>query len=889
MGRPPYFGTELPVLGGATPVRLLEREAFLRSLKGWMREAAAGAGRLVFVAGEAGVGKSALLRTFVEAVEGLARVAVGACDPLSTPRPLGPLLDVSAHARDTRRHLDAGARRAEVFQAFLRDIGSAPSVVIFEDCQWADEATLDLLRFLGRRIGTTRALLVVTYRDDEAGAHHPLTLALGDLATADPVRRMTLPRLTEAAVRALAQGSGLDPAELYRRTGGNPFFVTEILASGSLAIPATVRDFVLARASRLSSRAWRVLEAAAVIGVRFEPWLVGAVAGTEAGALDECVAAGMVHRHENVLIFRHELTREVILAAIPPQRALVLHRATLAALRSSSATRDDMPRLAHHAEAAGDGRAVLACAQEAARRAVAVGAHREAASQYAQALRWAQDLPLEAQAELRERLAYEYFLTARFQDAVDTHERALEHRRALGDRLQEGVSLCALSRILWCTGRIVEAGARAREAVELLEQFPPGHDLAMAYSAVSSVSMNAEDAESALLWGRRALELAQRIDDREVMVHALNNMGTIELLRGVPEGREKLERSMELARQADLEEHVGRAFIHLAWAAVRTRRFDLGDRVASGLEYCSARDLDLWRLWLLAYRSRLELDHGLWPEAADSARLVVAAHGGTLSRIPALCVLALIRARRGDGGARPLLDEALALAAPTQELQHLAPVAAARAEVAWVSGDPEAIDAATGPAFTRALEVRDPWTLGELAYWRWRAGCVREPPAGSSEPYALHLAGEWRRAAERWEEIGCPYEAAFALADSGDEEALRRSLGIFEGLGARPMARLTARRLREMGVRAVPRGPRPSTRAHPVGLTSRELEIISLIAQGLTNSEIAARCFVSAKTVDHHVSSILSKLSVRRRVDVAREAMRLGILQGPPRVAGPAS
>jgi DNA-binding CsgD family transcriptional regulator len=391
--------------------------------------------------------------------------------------------------------------------------------------------------------------------------------------------------------------------------------------------------------------------------------------------------------------------------------------------------------------------------------------------------------------------------------------------------------------------------------------------------------MNAEDTEGTRTWGARALELAQRVDDHETVIHTLNNLGTMELLRGVPEGLQKLDRSLQLAQQAGFPEHVGRAFIHFAWASARTRRFDLTDRLAAGLEYCGERDLYLWRLWLVAFRSRLELDQGRWSAAADSAGFVVHyAQGSSMSRIPALCVLALVRARRGEPEVWPLLDEAQALAEPTAEFQHLAPVAAARAEAAWLEGRAEATDSASAGVMERALELRDPWTLGELAYWRWRAGTLHEPPHGAAEPYAWQIAGEWRRAAERWREIGCPYETALALADNGDEGTLREALQTFERLGARPMAGVVARRLREMGIRRIPRGPRSATRAHPGGLTSREVEIAALIVQGLSNLEIAKRSYVSVKTVDHHVSAILSKLAVRGRVDIAREAMRLGLV-----------
>lgn len=862
-------------------MKLLERGQNLTDLKGWMDEAAAGHGRLVFIAGEAGVGKTALLRLFAQSVEGIARVAVGACDPLSTPRPLGPLLDVKEIAPETTRRLETGAPRTEVFQAFLGDVAAGPTVVVFEDAQWADEATLDLLQFLGRRIHKTRTLLAVAFRDDEIDHRHPLTTVLGDLATAEGVRRMTLSPLSAEAVRILARGSTFDPAALYRQTGGNPFFVTEVLASDSAGIPVTVRDAVLARASRLSASGRRLLEAAAVVGVRVEPWVVREITAAEAQAIDECVAAGMLRPYGGVLAFRHELAREAILGTIPPHQSIALHRAALSVLRSLPATRGDLPRLAHHAEAAGDGAAVLEYAQEAARRAAALGAHREAASQYARALRFADSLPAPARADLLEKCAYQLFLAAQFPEAIETHERSLECRRASRDRRATGDSLRALSRILWCSGRIQEAARRAREAIALLEPLPPGRELALAYSAMSSVCMNDEDAPGTHAWGPRALTLGEQLGDTETVAHTLNTVGTLDLLRGVPGGREKLERSLDLALQAGLEEHVGRAFIHLGWAASRTRRFDLIERVVAGLAYAGDQDLYLWRLWLNAFLSRLRFDQGHWDDALGKAAFAAQAHGTSLSKIPALCVLALVRIRRGEPDARPLLDEAQAIAEPTHQLQHIAPVAAARAEAAWLKGEVAAIEAATSEAFDRSVRAQDPWTLGELGFWRWRGGVLQSPPKGAAEPFALMMAGRWTRAAQAWSEIGCPYEAATALAEERTEASLRRALQILKPLGARPMSARVARHLREMGVRRIPRGPRPSTQAHPSGLTSRELELVPLLVQGLSNGEIARRTYISVKTVDHHISSILSKLGVRRRVDVAREAARLGLTPEP--------
>jgi DNA-binding CsgD family transcriptional regulator/tetratricopeptide (TPR) repeat protein len=868
-------------------MKLLERETAFRRLKEWMDAAARGAGGLAFVSGEAGVGKTALLRTFAQAVEGISRVAFGACDPLATPRPLGPLLDIHAVAARATQLMSEGAPRAEVFASALRDLGAYPTLVVFEDAQWADEATLDLLQYLGRRLQETRALMVVTFREDEVGRGHPLTTVLGDLATMPSVRRMTLPPLSAAAVRTLARGSDLDPDELYARTGGNPFFVTEVLASGAPGVPVTVRDAVLARASRLSPQARRVLDVAAVVGLRVEPWLLDVTTETDAPAVDECVRAGMLRAQDTILAFRHELARGVILEALAPQEGVAIHRVVLAALRASPVTKDDVARLAHHAEAAGDRPAVQAYAPEAARRAAELGAHREAASQYARALRFSDGLPAETQAVLLERRARECYLTDQIDEAISALRRAIDHYRSLGDGRGEGSAMCALSGILWCPGRIAEAEATGREAVALLERFPPGHELAMAFSNLSRrIILNGGTVQEARVWGMRALELAERLNDTEGLVSALDAVGLVNDLAGDPKGRAQLERGLTLAQQAGLDDYAGSIYVSLALTAAYRREDVVADHYfMTGIEYCSERDLDLWRYYLMAGRAQLDLERGRWTEAVDSTAPVLRArYVSVLPRIRALAVLGVARARRGEPDCRGPLDEAAALARPSGDPLRIAMVEAARAEAAWLEDPLDAVLDITAAALPLAVGTRASRLIGELALWRWRAGCRDEPPAEAAAPYALQIAGRWQEAADQWTAIGCPYETALALAESGEEEPLRRALEIFEQLGARPAAAMVTRRLREMGIRRIPRGPRPSTRAHPAGLTARELEIVPLLVEGLSNPEIARRIFVSSKTVDHHISSILSKLGVRRRGEVAREAARLGLMPDPATV-----
>jgi DNA-binding CsgD family transcriptional regulator len=839
-------------------------------------------GRLVLVGGEAGVGKTALVSRFCEEQGRSARILSSACDSLFTPRPLGPLLDVAqVTGGELEELVESGARPHEVTAALMGELRArAPTILVIEDLHWADEATLDVLKLLARRIDGAHALVVATYRDEELDRTHPLRFVLGEFASSLAVERLKLEPLSPLAVAALAEPHGVDAEELYRKTEGNPFFVTEVLAAGDGEIPDTVRDAVLSRAARLSPAARTLLEAAAVVPPPVELWLLETLAADVFDRLDECLTSGMLTAAPASVAFRHELARLAVEESLAPNRRVALHQKALAALADPPSSAPELARLAHHAEAAGDREAVLEFAPAAAAQAASRGAHVEAAAQYARALRFAEEQPLEMRAELFKLRASECHLTDQADEAAEAQNGAIECYRQLGNRRGEGDALRGLSALLWCPGRVTEAVQSGREAVDLLEQLPPGRELAMAYSTALRLCTLMEDGEAALVWGSRAIELAQRLENTEVLSHAQISMGALEYLAGAPGGRERLERSLELARQEGLHQHVGHAYQLLVRVALQHRSYDLASRyIEAGLEQCNEHGFDLMRLYLLVYRARAELDQGRWSEAVDSAALVLQERCiSTTPRTLALVVLGLVRARSGEPGHRPLLDEALALAEPTGELPRIAPVAAARAEAAWLEGDHEAVEGETQGAVDFALLRGTPWAIGELACWRWRAGIREEIPPGAAEPYALQMRGEWARAATLWEEIGCPYETALALADADDDDALRRALAELQRLGARPAAAIVARRLRERGARALPRGPRPATRKNPANLTARELEVLALVAQGLRNAQIAERLFLAPKTVDSHVSAILRKLGVPTRGQASAEAVRLGLV-----------
>jgi DNA-binding CsgD family transcriptional regulator len=259
---------------------------------------------------------------------------------------------------------------------------------------------------------------------------------------------------------------------------------------------------------------------------------------------------------------------------------------------------------------------------------------------------------------------------------------------------------------------------------------------------------------------------------------------------------------------------------------------------------------------------------------------------GVQQRITVMATLALVRLRRGDPGADELLDQAFGLAIPTSEVSRIARVAAARAEQAWYRGSLADVAREAAIGLVHVHGHTTPWLHGELLFWQSRATPLGPIAGAVAEPYRLMLAGEWRAAASAWERIGMPYEQALALAE-GPEEALREALAILDELGAGPLAAIVRRRLRERGVRSIPRGPNEATRANPSGLTAKELQVLQLLAQGCTSAQLARLLHRSPKTVDHHVCSLLEKLGVHSRAEAVAAAFARGIVSTghapPPR------
>jgi ATP/maltotriose-dependent transcriptional regulator MalT len=856
-------------------MELLERENYVADLTLWLEAAVGVGGCIVLISGEAGIGKTSLLQQFSRQQRST-RVLWGACDALFTPRPLAPLQDI---ARQTKGALlaaiDSGANREKIFTAALDEFErGAAALVVFEDVHWADEATLDLLKFLGRRIQRTKSMLAVTYRDDEVGTRHPLRFVIGDFPRAN-TRRLSLSPLSKPAVEKLAQQAGRPLRDLYGITGGNPLFVTEALAGTADSVPVTVRDAVLARAIRLSPNAREIAELVSVVPGKTEAWLLEQLGCRDESGIESCLSIGMIRGEDGSLAFRHELARRAFEDSISPARQQTLHSKVLSILAARPTTAP--ARLAHHADGARNVRDVLHFATIAASHAATVGAHREAAVHYRVALRHADKLEHGERALLQESYSYECYLTDQIEQAIEARRAALEIRRLAGERLGEGDNLRWLSRLSWFTGRRTEADEYAAAAVATLEALPPGPELAMAYSNRSQLDMLAHDVDSAVGWALRTIKLAEAIGRSDIVSHALNNLGTARLIAADQAGWDDLERSLQFALAGDFQEHVARAYTNLSSSAVTCRRYERAARyLEDGIAYCEEHDLDSWRLYMHAFRARARFEQADWNRASEDAEMVLRdQRTARVTRASALTVLGHMRIRRGDPDSAGPLEEARTLASDSQESQRIGPLASAFAEAAWLIGDRDRVIQEVGHAYELSRNQRDAWAKGMLAVWLWRAGALEEIPTDIADPYALEIGGAWQAAAKVWQALACPYERANMLGWYGGESEQREALALYEQLGAAPAAQALRKQMRARGVQGIPRGSRTSTRLDPHGLTKREAEILGLLSEGLRNSAIAKRLFLSTKTVDHHVSAILTKLGVPSRAEAVAMARKL--------------
>lgn len=845
----------------ATPCadELLERDDDLAQLEAALDGLRGGVGSTVLIAGEAGSGKTALVRAFSSSIGKRAQVLSGACDPLSTPRPLAPFRDLDGTSDLFRHRESAGTSPSDVFGLLRSTSTEQPTVIVLEDLHWADEATLDVIRLLARRAETLPTVLVGSYRDGELGRGHPVRTLLGDIAAVRSLARIDLAPLSPRAVAELASGSDVDAEELHALTGGNPFFVTEILAGDGDAIPSSIRDAVLARLAALPSDAVELMELVSVVTPRADSWLIHRVLGDRNAALEACLQTGLVVIDRDGVRYRHELARRTVEGVLLPQRRMCLHREVLAALEAHPAAVSDAAQLAHHAEGAFDADAVRVHARCAAMQAAACGAYREAAAQYDRALRFANGEPDDRRAELLEGRSRACYLADDQIEAIEAIRRAITCRRRHGAANDEARALVELADYLSCRGLLAEAVEAIDRATALVHGQPESAAHARVTELRARTQCSVGNATAARELAQRAIVLGERFHDDDVTGHARVTLGSATMITDVARGAAILEASITWADDRNLHEVVARGLNAIGARAMWSGRRELAAaHLDRAIAQCTEHLQDLWRINALALAARNALDRGRWDDAIGYATAVLDdPRESPWPQHEAWLVVALVRTRRGDPGATAAVDHAEAVGVSVEEIGAHLDLVAARAEISWTERRISELDLVTTDAIAAAQRRGDAAAVARLSFWRRLGG--------------LDVDGRFELDLD-----GLPYETALARLLDGDEASLRTSHDELGDLGARPAGRVVARALRSLGARGIERGPRPATRERPGGLTAREYDVLELLAEGLRNADIAERLVISRRTVDHHVSAILRKLDASTRSQAVARVGELG-------------
>ena len=888
-GRFPIFNFSVPYFSGHLALRdpsrahcigrealsqpLLERTDAILSLTTHADDARGGMGHTVYLLGEAGAGKTTLLRAF-EAQMAAATVLRAACEDLSIPEPLGPLRDLAFDAGvDLDALLTQEKDRLAVFLHLLDAITNSDglTLLLVEDLHWADEATLDFLRFVSRRIKRHGILLLITARDDEAEGRPQVRRAIGGVSPSD-FTRLVLEPLSLEAVTQLAVGHALSPEEVHQRTGGNAFYVSEMLRGSESDALRSVQDTVLSRIAAASPDVRSALEAVSIFPRRAEWDLALRVSGVDESAFDAAIEAGLMEDTGTYLAFRHEIARQAVETSLRTGRRMRLNTTLLEALQALGSA--STARQLHHARQAADTDQIAHLAPLAAREAFAAGANQQAADYFTIAVELADEEDKPAFAALLFDAGEACRFVGRLGEAVNLLERALTivpENTALQGRI-----LQRLSRAQWAAGCKLQSRRLGDASLDVLKG-KETEDLAMALASRAQVAMSDYDMEMAHDLASQAEDMARRLGRTDIISHALSTMSLTSLFDSARMNK-MYEDSIKAAQNAQSPVNLVRCYANggvVNWYGLRFQdALDLCEKaISTAYETDTTEQIEFHRGYRAYNLERL----GRWDEALEEAADVLSRPLESAS--PAIMLrlaMARISIRRGESDGADEEADIIERLGLEEDRRHVCDVAAFVAERAWLGlSDPDAAQKVMDAALAEPIK---PMLVEEL--WDWQRRLTPSRPVLESAdlhaPYRAAMAGDWEGSAEGWKKAEDPYHEALALAD-GSGPAVARSLEILDRLGAGKVRDqvLAQAKARDLMVDQ-PVKSRQSTREHPAGLTKRQMDVLTLMNDGLSNAEIGERLFISPKTVDHHVSAILGKLEVSSRGEAAAFARDAG-------------
>jgi len=864
-------------------MELIERDGFLTTLQSKFDSILDGQGHCVFITGESGIGKTSLVNAFCKLQESNYRIYSGTCDALFTPRPLAPLYDIllqiGSDIIDNKALLDDRATLfANIFQVIsnLKD----PSIILFEDIHWADEATLDFIKFLGRRISRIPCLFLLTYRDNEIHASHPLRIVLGQLPP-DNFSRLLLPPLSRKAVEKLSAEKGYVGEDVFSVSGGNPFYVNEILASYSPGIPDNIRDSILAVFNQMNEKTRKVWELLSVLPTRFELKYLEIIQPFYADAVANCMAAKIIVVENQTIFFKHELYRRTVETALSPLVRVELHKQILHLFLKHFEATGEIERIIHHAKNANEYGTVTQYAPVAAKKAAALGAHIEAAKLFYTAIEYYPGNDKNELLELYESYAYECYLTNRMKEAIIYQCKALTIWKDRNDQENIANSLRLLSRFWWFEGNHAEAESFARRAIEQINEAAPSKIVASVMSSMSQLKMLSEETESCVYWGEKAQKMAKELGEDAIYAHASINLGTLYFLSSDSrqKGLELLQDSLDISLKKGFQENIARAYTNFSSGYIELKEYESGNKyLEKGIAYCEARDLDSWTSYMISWKSRLLLETGNWNEALRIAENLINAEGhARIIRCFSYLVAGTVKMRRGDLISRDLLMEAKSIAFDANEIQRMVPVCNALLEYEWLYSHSLITEQELSDFSNRYLDNPRASHNKEFEFWLHKVRGINIRGEAVGGHHTPHQPEDYLKPLY-WKKTGCPYMHAMTLFLGNDEEK-REAIAMVQRLDADVVYDKLKQEMRAEGIKKIPRGIRKTTIANPAQLTGREMDVLQLLREGMQNKEIAGKLFISAKTVDHHISNILFKLEVSSRAKAVMEATALGILK----------
>ena len=865
-------------------MELIERDSVFELLQAKFQNIEEGEGHCAFISGEAGMGKTSVVKAFCKKHKGDCTVYTGACDALFTPRPLAPLYDIIWQVNN-KLWPDSHTieERTLLFTSLFRELRNQKEkfLIVFEDIHWADEATLDFIKFLARRITQLRCLFILTYRDDETPSHYTVRNMLGQLPP-DCFTRLPLAALSKGAVKMMAERKGYDGENVYTIAGGNPFYVTEILSSYSLGVPDSIKDAILSAYNRTDEKARQIWDLLSVIPSGCEIKYLEKLEPSYASAIESSLSNQILITGK-LIAFKHELFRRTIESSLSPWKRLVLNKKILDLLHESFEQSGEIERIIHHAKNANEYDTVVHYAPLAAKKAASVGAHLEASRLYLSAIEYYQGKDKDLLIRFYEAYSYECYLTNQIKEAIIYCAKSLELWKEKEDPEKVGNCLVFLSRLWWVNDNLKKAESLAEQAIEVLKDQLPSGAKAMAFSNLSQLKMFSDLADECIFWGEKAIQMAKELGNDAVLSHAIGHVGAaqVRIPANQKEGMEKLHQCLEIALKNGYHEHVARGYTYLGYNGIIIKDYEFAKKaLETGIVYCEDNNLALWSMFILAIKARLLLETGNWVEARETAeKLIAYQEPPKIIKIFALTVLATIKMRKGDDeNLLSRLIEAKDKAFEVMEPQRINQALTAFLEYEWITGqqflEQEVLD--------HSIKIwgcmGNIYAKSEFAFWLQKARGQHMPLKDLYEGYDASSIIKAKKAAEVWEKAGCPYNQALALFEGNDEDK-RRAITIVHALQADAVYQKMKLEMRTSGIKSIPRGLRKSTQSNPALLTGRELDVLQLLQEGLQNKEIAGKLFISAKTVDHHISSILFKLDTNTRTKAVQEAVRREILQ----------